>query len=141
MKITVEIEGRETLEELKKLKRRLSNLAIPLENYTRWFKKETDKQFDTEKDSDGLPWEKLKPYTLARKKRLGYPKKILTESGNTRQTLYHKSSKFEGEVGIKGNAGFHQDGTERLPERKIIGMNEQRENKLETTMYKWVNPR
>ena len=138
MEFIVKIDVRTTLKEVKAVERRVNNLAIPFENYGRWFKKETDRQFDKETNPEGTPWAKLRPSTLARKRYLGYSLKILTASGHMRNTLDHKATKGGVEVWIEGAAEFHQFGTENLPERKIIGMSESREDKLTGTIDNWI---
>ena len=140
MKFKVKIKSEKAASDIKKYEKRLNNLSIPFVNYARWFVKETDKQFDTEIDSDGVPWTKLKRETLARKRRMGYPDSILTETGETRRSLSYKASKQGAEVWIEGTAIFHQECVPQrnLPQRKIIGMNPKREEKLQETFDKWL---
>ena len=136
--IKVEINTKTTIDELKRLERRVNNLGLPFNNYGRWFVKETDKQFDTETDPDGLPWASLRPSTLARKKYLGHSPKILTATGYMRNTLNHKAVKDGLEIFIEGAAEFHQEGTRYMPQRKILGITKAREEKLQEIMERWI---
>lgn len=138
MRFKVKVYNRATLDELKRVEKRTNNMAIPFENYGKWFEKETDRQFDTETDPDNIPWVKLRPSTLARKRVLGYSLKILTARGDMRNTLDHKATKNGVEIWIEGAAEFHQEGTKYLPERKIIGVNERRLDKLREDIENWI---
>lgn len=138
MRFKVKITTQSTIAELERVEARTNNLAIPFVNYGRWFVKQTDKQFDRGVDPDNVPWVKLKPSTLARKKALGYSQKILIARGDTRNTLAHKATKTGVEVYIEGTAEYHQYGTRRIPERRIIGVNQERLDKLEELLTNWI---
>lgn len=69
----------------------------------------TDDRFDAEKSPSGLPWQKLSPATLIRKK----VKKILTERSRLRNSIAYRASENSLEWGTNVIYGrIHQEGGE-----------------------------
>lgn len=120
--IKIDVDTREAGTRIKNLTRRAKRLEVPLRRFGDIKVKKVETQFDRQVDPDGNRWAELSPVTLERKERLGFSSKILTETG----TL-SKSFKFEatGKTLTIGSsvsyAVFHQEGTSKMPQRKILG--------------------
>lgn len=129
--IKIEVTQTRTQEMLKIFKSKVRDLSPPLQGFANYLKEETEKQFEQEKDPEGDRWADLAPSTLAQKRRLGYPDKILTRTGKMRKSV---------RVAVSGRnlifaiaspyAIFHQEGTKKMPQRKILGLPPTRLNKL-----------
>jgi phage gpG-like protein len=101
-------------------------------------------RFDTE--GHGL-WPALADSTLAGKLRLGYPAQILLRTGDLRESLVdparasHKE-RFEMWWGTDVSyAQYHQEGTDRMPERQVIAdpFAVEDRRKLEREQVTWIN--
>ncbi|NEP15199.1 MAG: hypothetical protein F6K14_34530 [Symploca sp. SIO2C1] len=100
---------------------------------------ETERQFATETDPDGVRWAALAPSTLAQKRRLGYPDNILTRTGKMRNSVVAIADARSVLIGVDvPYAIFHQQGTRKMPQRRILGMNDKREQKLRKLIRVWI---
>jgi phage gpG-like protein len=111
-------------DEVKKITGRIKNIIRPLALFAKKKSADIQKQFDNHTDPEGKPWAPLSPVTIARKKQ--NKDKILTHYGPLR-----KSVKVEVlQEGLRLTTGapyakFHQEGTSRMPQRKILAITEQ----------------
>jgi phage gpG-like protein len=85
--------------------------------------------FNAQADPNGLSWKPLSPRTVKKK---GHPI-ILIETNAMRSSLVNRERGDHVEAITKDSlawgtrdpkAGFHQDGTERIPQRQFVGWNE-----------------
>jgi phage virion morphogenesis protein len=103
---------------------------------------ETEQQFATETDPDGVRWAALAPSTLAQKQRKGYPASILTATGKMRRSVVAIADARSVLIGVDvPYAIFHQQGTRKMPQRRILGMNDKREQKLRNLIRVWIKAR
>jgi len=103
---------------------------------------ETERQFVTETDPDGVRWAALAPSTLAQKRRLGYPDSILTRTGKMRRSVNSVADARGVLIGVDvPYAIFHQQGTRKMPQRRILGMNDKRRGKLVKLIRVWIKAR
>lgn len=129
--IKIEIERSQVDGLLKKYGSRLRNLEPPLRGFANYFLTETEKQFVSEKDPEGNRWADLAPSTLAEKRRLGYPDDILTRTGKMRKSVDAIATAKTLVIRMRSEyAIFHQEGTSKMPQRKILGMNDKRRERL-----------
>jgi phage gpG-like protein len=129
--ISIEVERSQTEAMLKRIGSRVRNLEPPLTGFCNYFLIETEKQFEQEKDPDGVSWARLAPSTLAQKRRLGYPDKILTRTGKMRRSVVAIADAKSVLIGVDSEyAIYHQEGTDRMPQRRILGLNDKRKEKL-----------
>jgi hypothetical protein len=86
--------------------------------------KETQNLFERETSPDGVPWEPLKPSTLAKKKGKG----ILREKLTLFNSFYYKATNEGFEMYFKDRKySFHHEGTDRMAARPALGItNDQR---------------
>jgi len=137
--ISIELDGRQTKAILKRYKSRVRNLEPPLRGWGNYMEQETERQFATETDPDGVRWAALAPSTLAQKRRLGYPDSILTRTGKMRNSVVAIADARSVLIGVDvPYAIFHQQGTRKMPQRRILGMNDQREQKLKKLIRVWI---
>ena len=122
--IRIKVDAKGVLKALRKKGQKAKALDKPLRESGVYMERQTRLNFGRESDPDGKPWAPLKPSTLRRKKTSA----ILRESGAT-----------VGSVAMKGPSGnsvtvsvgteqavFHQTGTSKMAQRKIIGISESR---------------
>ena len=137
--ISIELDGRQTKAILKRYKSRVQNLEPPLKGWGNYMEQETERQFATETDPDGVRWAALAPSTLAQKRRLGYPDSILTRTGKMRNSVVAIADARSVLIGVDvPYAIFHQRGTRKMPQRRILGMNDKREQKLRKLIRVWI---
>ncbi|NES17878.1 MAG: hypothetical protein F6K41_02900 [Symploca sp. SIO3E6] len=140
--ISIEFDGRQTKAILKRYKSRVRNLENPLRGWGNWMEQETERQFVTETDPDGVRWAALAPSTLAQKRRLGYPDSILTRTGKMRRSVNSVADARGVLIGVDvPYAIFHQQGTRKMPQRRILGMNDKRRGKLVKLIRVWIKAR
>lgn len=129
--IKIEINRDQVDRLLKQYGSKLRNLEKPLAGFGNYFLVETEKQFVTETDPEGNKWADLAPSTLAQKRRLGYPDDILTRTGKMRKSAIAIASAKTLVITMRSEyAIYHQEGTSKMPQRKILGMNDKRREKL-----------
>ena len=140
--ISIEIDGRQTKAILKRYKSCVRNLEPPLRGWGNYMEQETERQFATETDPDGVRWAALAPSTLAEKRRKGYPESILTRTGKMRRSVVSVADTRSVLIAVDvPYAIFHQQGTRKMPQRRILGMNEKREQKLRKLIRVWIRAR
>ena len=129
--IKIEISRDQVDRLLKRYGSKLRNLEKPLTGFGNYFVSETEKQFVTETDPDENRWADLAPSTLAEKRRLGYPDDILTRTGKMRKSVNAIATSKALAIKIQSEyAIYHQEGTSKMPQRKILGMNDKRRERL-----------
>lgn len=92
------------------------------------------------------PWKQLADVTLAEKLRLGYPPDILVRTGALRQSLtvrplgIERIRPHEMEAGTRTPyAGYHQEGTSRMPARKLVNAAQVRREDVATrALINWI---
>lgn len=126
---------------MRELESTIKDLSPPLKQFGNYYEKETEQQFKQEVDPDGIPWAALAPSTLAEKRRLGYPDTILTRTGKMRRSLKIRVSDRAFEVTVDFPAQFHQRGTSKMPQRRILGMSRDRRRKLRDEVRVYVRKR
>lgn len=145
--ISIEVDGTQLNRELKRLNSRLRDLEPPLRGFGNYLKRETERQFEREVDPDGVRWAELAPSTLLSKRRAGYPDDILTRTGEMRRSLDYIAAKKSLSFGSKGSQAVidrlrrHQEGTINMQQRRVIGMNRPREQKLSKLVRVYVQGR
>lgn len=129
--IELKVERRETEAMVRRYSNRLRSIQRPLRGWANWLLGETERQFATETDPDGQPWAALAPSTLRQKRALGYPDDILTRTGDMRRSVrIVLAGRYEVAIAVDFPAQFHQSGTAKMPQRRILGLNERRRNRL-----------
>jgi phage gpG-like protein len=91
-------------------------------------------------------WRPLAPDTLAEKLRLGYPADTLVRSGDLRKSLTMRPLGVEQlrphdvEAGTDiSYAGFHQRGTKKMPQRKLVNARAvQQEGVVTVALINWI---
>lgn len=102
--------------------------------------------FETAGASSGEPWAELKESTLQRKAALGYPPNILiatsdleaslTEEGGDNIGMVSESEVLFGTFDPK--AHFHQSGTVKMPQRKVLDFSELRIRGWTKTVQRYI---
>lgn len=96
-------------------------------------------------DNEGPGWAGLAASTVEQKLRHGWPLDILVRTGELRDSLvdpgqaareYGRSLVWETDVPY---AGFHQEGTDRMPARPVIDLDADDRRRLEREVVGWVN--
>lgn len=127
----VDLDTRELGQRLNNLTRRVSRLEVPLRKFGDYLKTETEIQFDREVDPSSARWAALAASTLREKRRLGYPSKILTRTGALKNSISYTASGKTLNFGLDSPyAIYHQKGTDKMPQRIIVGMNSARHQML-----------
>lgn len=110
-------------DELLALIKKAASIDQPVREATLFLERETKLNFARESDPDGNPWSPLSSSTL-RYKRTNV---ILRETSALAGSVAGESSGNIGWVQVSTSYGiFHQTGTSRMPQRKIIGISESR---------------
>lgn len=123
MAIRIKIEATSTLRALSDLKQRTANLKKPLHESGAYLKRETQLNFARESDPDGKPWAPLKPSTLRRKR----TRAILRESGSLAGSITFRTQSPRVRIVVGVAYGiYHQTGTVKMAQRKILGISEDR---------------
>ena len=128
--MSIKVDLKDFNRELGELKRRARNLEPPLRGFANYMEVETKRQFDFGIDPDGIPWKALKPQTLEQKRYLGFPDDILRRTKALENSFYIRVSSKSVVIGLSSKiAIYHQEGTEDLPQRKILGISKTRRQK------------
>jgi phage gpG-like protein len=123
-------------------RRKLEDL-IPL-----WtmFKPEMERIEAERFDAEGYGWAPLAPATLEDRARQGFPPgPILHRTGELRDSLVNpaRAADMTPDTLTWGSdveyAGYHQDGTPRMPQRKVIDIRVEDRRALERQMIRWIN--
>ncbi len=110
-------------DELTVLIKKAASIDKPIREATLFMERETKLNFARETDPDGNPWSALSPSTLKYKR----TNSILRETGTLANSVAGESNGTVGRVRISSDYGiWHQTGTSRMPQRKIIGISESR---------------
>jgi len=110
-----------------KITSRLRDLRAPLLAARNHIETKLERQFATGTDPDGIPWEPLKPDTLARKQ----GGSILVKSGKLRDSFQYDLTEKSLTVS-SGSPVFaaHDQGVLPQPERQILGLNAEDKNEI-----------
>ena len=120
VKITISGNAKDSLTALVK---KAAALDQPIRKATLFMERETKLNFARETDPDGQPWTALSAATL-RYKRTGA---ILRETSTLANSVAGESNGNIGRVRVGTDYGiFHQTGTRKMSQRKIIGISESR---------------
>lgn len=90
-------------------------------------------------------WPGLAASTLAQKAAHGYPSDPLVRTGDLRASLVNPGMAAEtsGDTLIYGTdvdyAGYHQDGTSKMPARKVIDLRADDRRRLEQETVAWID--
>lgn len=106
---------------LKGAAQRSRDLSPAFRNFGEYKLGEQDRQFETETDPFGNPWEPLSERTIARKRKLGRILKILQDTGLMRSRFYYDAGARSLRFGCADDkVGYHQFGM-GVPERIVLG--------------------
>lgn len=120
IKITISGNAQDSLIALVK---KAANIDKPIRKATMFMERETKLNFVRETDPDGNPWSALSASTLRTKR----TNAILRKTGALASSVAGESNGNIGRVRVSTNYGlYHQTGTSRMPQRKIIGISESR---------------
>lgn len=107
--------------------KRLRDLRAPLQAASNLMEAKIAKQFDTETDPDGSPWEPLSPDTL--KYKVGGS--ILVKTGALRDSFVYDLSEKSLSITSKSPVfKIHNQGLLGMPQRKILGINAEDKNAI-----------
>ena len=110
-------------DELTVLIKKAASIDQPIREATLFMERETKLNFARETDPDGNPWSALSPSTLRYKS----TNAILRETSTLANSIAGESNGNIGRVRAGTDYGiWHQIGTSRMPQRKIIGISESR---------------
>lgn len=117
--IRVKIKSASTLKKLADLADKARHMERPLRQGALYKERATKKQFASETDPDGAAWAPLARSTLRRKK----TRSILRETGSTAVSvaMVGPSGLVVRIVVGTDYAIYHQTGTTKMPQRKILG--------------------
>ncbi|MGD1952059.1 MAG: phage virion morphogenesis protein [Leptolyngbyaceae cyanobacterium] len=120
VKITISGNAKDSLTALVK---KAASIEKPIREATLFMERETKLNFARETDPDGKPWSALSANTLRTKR----TNAILRETSTLANSVAGESNGNIGRVRVGTDYGiFHQTGTSRMPQRKIIGISESR---------------
>lgn len=124
MAIRIKIEATSTFRALSRLQRRAKTLDTPLRKSGLFMERETRLNFARESDPDGKPWTPLRPSTLRRKR----TRAILRETGSLAASVMMQGPSGRRVRIVVGVAYgiYHQTGTVKMAQRKILGISEDR---------------
>lgn len=106
--------------------RKFRNLLPPFRGVAYFMRDDLLRRSRSQTDPDGNRWASLAPSTLARKRKLGQPATILTATGDMWRSLRIVFTDKFAEITITAAySRFHQNGTSKMPQRKILGMNQE----------------
>ena len=139
-----------SIEGQKELSRLLQGMQNKLKDFTEPFKKTTDslkktyetEVFDTEGGVIGEHWERLSPYTVAQKARLGFGNKgILERTGTMRKSFKTMVSSVQGVVlNDTDYFKYHQSNQPRtkLPRRVMMKLAENQKQMIVKEFQKYI---
>lgn len=139
--LKLELTTKEISRLMKNLSSRVRNLDPPLRGFGNYLGRKTEQQFVQQEDPDGRPWADLAPSTLAQKRRQGYPDDILTRTGKMRRSFKAIASSRSLTITMSFPAQFHQSGTRKMPQRRILGLNPERRDELRKLVRVYVGGR
>lgn len=90
-------------------------------------------------------WPGLAASTLAQKAAHGYPADPLVRTGDLRESLVNpgRAAQSSGDTLIYASdvdyAGYHQDGTSKMPQRKVIDLRTDDRRRLEQETVAWID--
>ena len=134
LEITFSIEGDvEMLRQLQGVSRDLKSWDKEFKQVGSFLLKTFKQNFDTEGRTLGVPWQSLKPSTVAQKQRLGYPSNILVRTGRLKESFKAKAGSFS--VVISNPTPYfvyHQSKAPRskLPRRVMMRLDEKRKQEI-----------
>ena len=107
------------------LAKRLSDLSPAMARIERNVEEAIARRFDEQSDGSS-PWAHLAPSTVKDRARRGYgPTPILQRTGNLRRSVQGRHDRQSAEVGPRvAYAGFHADGTTKIPKRDFLVLTE-----------------
>lgn len=108
------------LRDLRKLGVKLTNQSDAMQEVGQYFQRRVEEGFRKEVDPYNKRWAKLSPATIADKQRRGYPLKILTRTRRMRSGVRIIINKKSIRITVPFPSEFHQSGTRKMPQRKII---------------------
>lgn len=125
--LTPKINSKDYKSFAKNLKSSVANLEPAFDQFGRYVKSQTEEQFNKEVDPDGDAWQPLSPYTLLRKS----TNTILRETGAMAKSFFYRANKQSFEFGLDDfKYKFHHEGTSKMPARVVIGISDERKEKL-----------
>lgn len=132
--------------ELRDMRKRAANVSPAWEALLTWWADRNVTHFRNQGKRWKTPWKQLADVTLAEKLRLGYPPDILVRTGTLRTSLTTRPLGLERirphDVEAGSNvpyARYHQDGTKRMPARKLINATQVRREGVATrALINWI---
>lgn len=118
-----------------KITNRLRDLRAPLQAVSNHMEAKLERQFATETDPDGDPWEPLSPETLKYKQ----GGSILVKTGKLRDSFVYGLT--EKTLTISNTSPVfeaHNEGILPQPERKILGINAEDKNEIAGLVKRYV---
>lgn len=101
---------------------RLQDFREPLQESGAYLESKAKERSNKEVDPSGNPWKPLRPATIAAKRSRGAPLQILRDSGILVASIAFILSRNQVRVGPSVEyAIWHQTGTRRMPQRRIMG--------------------
>ncbi|MEO1399673.1 MAG: phage virion morphogenesis protein [Cyanobacteria bacterium J06635_1] len=108
-------------DEIRALFAKVADIDKPLREATVFMERETKLNFARESDPDGNPWSALSPSTVRQKR----TRAILRETSTLANSVAAEVGGTVGRVRVSTAYGlYHQTGTSRMSQRKIIGISE-----------------
>jgi hypothetical protein len=132
--------------DLHAMRERVQNLSPAWDALLTWWAARNVTHFRNKGKRWKTPWKPLAPSTLAEKVRMGYSPDPLLRSGDLRKSLTLRPLGIERIYPHEVTAGtavryahFHQDGTKRMPARKLINARQvQLEGVSSTAVINWI---
>lgn len=164
MKISIDIEDKEIIDRLEKLKAKMGNLKPLMDEIGQRYERRVLENFRNEQSPDGAPWPRLSKDTLLmglfRKKGIGKKgglvmkgrtylqnKQMLIESGRLRSRVHYQADEASATIGVNGipYAAIHQFGgmagrgrKVKIPARPYLGVNQGESLVLAETDRRWI---
>lgn len=102
-------------------RRMTKDLSQPMNEAGKFFTGLVEQSFEDQRDPYGVSWKALKDSTLrARRKRGNFSTTILVDTGKMLSSLKFKAGAKTLSVSMNKPAEFHQEGTGRVPMRRIF---------------------
>lgn len=118
---------------------RLRDFRQPLVAVQVYFEQKIDRQFETETDPDGHPWEPLKPATLFKKQGRG---SILVDSGKLRRSFVYDRTNDSLRISSTSPVFLaHNEGLKPQPERRILGISAEDKNAIAGKLVRYLRGR
>lgn len=124
--------------EIKKITGRLQNVEPPLKTIARKQLEKIENQFESFTDPEGKKWEALKESTLRTKRK--NRDKILTREGNLRRSFKSEVTRNSLKIYSTSDiAKYHQFGTVKMAQRKIIGFSNSDWGEIRKQITVWIS--